>query len=347
MEKPKQISVLPKRTKSSRERLIRSVIEQFNLASARPDQVKTDCDELRLHYRESLTDKVFRELAPLFPLLQKRSGQIAEHLFSFIEKMAEASLDPLPYIKEMLNARDKDLVLRALVSAVHLAEKGTLTVSRSFILFLAKRMNMQNSPLLESKAIQSISLVIKQYDPGEGIRSIDPILYLYLNEENMDLRRLAARLLDSPGNTVQSNVAESILGKKPYKFFLSYLTYSRISHSDLLCLQFSPSLMDDFTLAEKTIGTALPPKPIVGSRNPAISHGTQIQPSPRLLGRGNLAACCGSGRAECTLRFFRTDSGWRQQTGSGSTPARGSDYHCRFQSAGPGFPSSHRGGGSR
>ena len=261
MAKTKQKSVQPEKMTDSNNHLIRSIIGQFNLVMARPDQVKKDCDKLRLLCREPLPKSTISDLEPLFPLLQKRSGPIAEHLFTFLEETAVKGPDLLPFTKAMLSARDKNLALRALKYAVRLAEKGILKVTLDFIQFLAGRMNMERTPFTETNAMLDIQSLIKRYDPGEGFRYKDPFLALYLEEDNMDLRRLAARLLDSSGKAVPPDVAEIVLGKEYYKFFVPYLAYTRATHTDLLWFQPVPgilsSLHNDFIRAEKIIGEKL------------------------------------------------------------------------------------------
>ena len=101
----------------SADRLVKSIVTQFNLVTARPDQVIRDCQKLRPLFRKPLPDSTITDLKPLFPLLQKRSGPIAEHLFTFLEETAEAGPDPLPFIEAMLSARDENLALHALENA--------------------------------------------------------------------------------------------------------------------------------------------------------------------------------------------------------------------------------------
>jgi pyruvate,water dikinase len=245
----------------SADELVKSIITQFNLLTARPDQVKKDCDKLRLLFKKTLPGLVHINLEPLFPLLQKRSGPIAEHLFSLLEGAAEASPDTFPFIKAMLSARDKNLALRALKQTTRLSEEGRLQVNHSLIHFLAERLHMENTPFTDPDLLLEMLLLIKHYEPGDGYRHADPFLALYLEEDNMDMRRLAARLLDSSGKAVSPDVAETVLGKKYYKFFTSYLSYTRAMHTDLLCLQPLPgilsSLLNDFIHAEKIIGKKL------------------------------------------------------------------------------------------
>jgi len=139
-------------------------------------------------FKKPLPDPRIADLEPLFPLLQKRSGPIVEHLFTFLEEIAGASSDPLPFIKAMLSARDKNLALRALKCAVRLAEKGNIKTTYSFIQFLAGRMDMEKTPLTETEAMLDIQSLIKRYAPGERFRYKDPFLALYLEEDNIDLR---------------------------------------------------------------------------------------------------------------------------------------------------------------
>ena len=152
MAKTKSKSVQPEKMTDSNDHLIRSIIARLNLIIARPDQVKKDCDKLRLLIKKTLPGSVFTNLEPLFPLLQKRSGLIAGHIFSFLEETSKTCLDPLPYIKAMLSSRDKKLALRALKYAVQLAEKGNLIVNRAFIQFLARRMSIEKTPFTKKEA---------------------------------------------------------------------------------------------------------------------------------------------------------------------------------------------------
>ncbi len=262
MAKKKQKSVqLVKMTDSNNDHLIRSIIAKLNLILAKPDQVQKDCDKLRLLIKNTLPGSVLTNLEPLFPLLQKRSGPIAGHIFSFLEETSKTCLDPLPYIKAMLSSRDKKLALRALKYAVQLAEKEDLIINRAFIQFLARRMSMEKTPFTKTEAILNIILLIKYYDPEKGFHYTDPLLILYLEEDNMEIRRLAARLLDESVKTVKQDVAETILGKKEYAFFSPYLVYTRATHTDFLCFPSEPgvlaSLQNDFISTKEIIGNRL------------------------------------------------------------------------------------------
>ena len=265
----------------SSDHLIRSITGKFNLAMAQPDQVKKDCDKLRMLIKKSLPGSVPINLEPLFPLLQKRSGPVAKHLFSFLEKTAKTLLDPSPIIKAMLSARDKNLALSALEYALRSAKKGILKVNHAFIQFLAQRMNMEKTHFTETKAIRTILLLIKLYNPGKGAHYADPLFALYLEEDNLEIRRLAARLLDYSVKVVKKDVAETILGKKIYTFFSPYLAYTRATHADLLCFPPLPdalaSLQNDFIRTKKIIGNRLLNEAIAKLGWSRLNLGFQVQ----------------------------------------------------------------------
>jgi phosphohistidine swiveling domain-containing protein len=254
--KPKSVDD-PEKLRSSVDNLINSIIEQFNLISGRPEQVKKNCDNLRLYIRETYLETTDINLEPLLPLLQKRVGPIAEYLFSLLKEMTELDNNPTILVKAMLQSRDKNLALQALKLAVHLCDKGNLQITPAFLQFLSDRLKMEKSPFNEKDAIHDIVLLAKRYKSGEESRYKDPLLGLYIDKKNADIRYLAARLLDSSGKAVSSKIAISILGTKNYKLLCPYLSYTRATYLDLLCLQFSSALINDFLRAEKIIGENL------------------------------------------------------------------------------------------
>ena len=139
------------------DQIIKSIINKFNLAIIQADQVKKDCDKLRQVYEKAVSDSIHIKLDPLFPLLQKRSGPVAEHVFSFLQDAILTQVDKLPIIEALLSSRDKNLALKALDNAVNLAEKGTLKVTRSLIQFIADRMD--KSSIFEEDALHKLSLL--------------------------------------------------------------------------------------------------------------------------------------------------------------------------------------------
>lgn len=259
MKKADSKSVKLEKIEENNEQLIWSIISKYNMAQ--PELVKKECDKLFLLINDSYPSVAQINLEPLFPLLQKRTGLIAEHIFYFLEAMAMTSQNPSSYIKAMLSSRDKKLALRALESSVKLAKIGNLKVDRPFLLFLAERMSVEKSPFIETEAINNILLLVKRYSFENQSQINDPLLEIYLKEENMEMRYFAAQLLDKSVKIVNPEVAETILGKNAYLFFQPYLAYTRATHIDILCLLTTPSLLeslkDDFTVAKEKIDNRL------------------------------------------------------------------------------------------
>ncbi|MBU0474261.1 MAG: hypothetical protein KKF62_08865 [Bacteroidetes bacterium] len=281
MRKADSKSVKLKKIDENSEHLIWSIISKYNMSQ--PDEVKKECDKLLLLITQSALGSTPINLEPLFPLLQKRADPIAEHIFSFLEETTKSSLNPLNSIKAMLNSRDKKLALRALEYSVQLAEIGILKVDRPFILFLAERMSVEKSPFLEAEAINNILQFVKRYHQGSEFHYEDPLLELYLKEDNMEMRYFAAQLLDKSVKIVNPEVAEIIIGKNAYSFFQPYLEYTRATHVDLLCFQPLPSLLeslkDDFIHAKEKIGNKFLNEIIAKLGWDRINFGLQIKVS--------------------------------------------------------------------
>ena len=241
------------------DKIIRSIVSKFDLAIVQPNQVKAECDNLRQLYQKSFQESKQISLAPLFPLLQKRSGPVAEYVFSFLELVAVSRADLQPIVEALLSSRDKNLALRALDYVVNLVKKDKLKVTYSFIRFIASRMFMDNSSFTEKTAVIKISKLLKTYTPEGRLHKSDPILALYLEEENPEIRRLAAQLLDKTEKGVKRNVEYQVLGRKAAAFFSPYFVYSGVTFTDLLSLQRDslPFLQNNFTEVQSIIGEKL------------------------------------------------------------------------------------------
>ena len=190
----------------SANQLIKAITGKFNLSIVQPDQVKNDCDQLLAIYKKARSESIQINVEPLFPLLQKRSGSVAEHLFSLLATMAQDQSNALPYAEAMLSARDKALVLKSLQIFLILVEKETLKVTHSLLQFVAARLEADTSIYNESGALPTISQIIQKYRPGSKFYHQDPVLSLYIEEEILELRRLAARILDMDNKPVSHDL---------------------------------------------------------------------------------------------------------------------------------------------
>lgn len=263
----------------SADQLIKAIAGKFNLSIVQPEQVKSDCDQLAALYKKAASESTFINVEPLFPLLQKRSGIVAEHLFALLATIATDQVNVRPFVEALLSSRDKSLVIKSLQVSLTLAEKGTLKVSHSFLQFVATRLEADPTIYEEGDAMLFISDIIKKYKPGSKLLQNDPVLTLYIKEESLELRRLAARILDMGNKPVNHDVAESVLGDEMARFFAPYFNFTGTRHVDLLNLQpdAMASLKSDFIAAKEVIGDRLLCEVISKTGWDRMNLGIQVQ----------------------------------------------------------------------
>jgi hypothetical protein len=264
---------------STANQLIKAITSKFSLSIVQPEQVKSDCDKLLDLYKVATSESVLINADPLFPLLQKRSGSVAEHLFELLATMAEDQSNARPYAEAMLSARDKALVLKSLHISSILVEKGTLKVTHSFLQFVAARLEADPSIYNESGALLIILQIIQKYKPGSKFYHKDPVVSLYIEEESLELRRLVARILDMDSKPVSHELAKTMLGDEMARFFIPYFDFTGTRHIDLLSLQpdAMASLKSDFIAAKEVIGDKLLCEIISKTGWDRINHGIQAQ----------------------------------------------------------------------
>jgi phosphoenolpyruvate synthase/pyruvate phosphate dikinase len=241
------------------DQIIQSIVSKFSLAIVQPEQVKEDCLILRALYDKAISDKIAIDLSPLFPLLQKRSGAIAGYVFSFLADVAKDQTEIHPVIEALLCARDKHLAQKALEISVEFANNGLLKINGAFIKFLASRTVMDKSAFAEKESIDKISSILRKYIPEKTSAHRDSLAALYLEEQDPDIRRLAAKVLEHSEKALTRKMIMAVLGKKYSDFFSPYLEYTRATHADLLSFQPGTleALKEDFTDARQVIGDQL------------------------------------------------------------------------------------------
>ena len=123
---------------------VNSIITQFGLISGDPNRVKQDCKCLQTLMSGRFIPEIISFLKPLSPLLQKRSGPIAEYLFDFLEGIVRLSNDPQPLLIDLLQARDQKLVERSLDLVPELAQNNTLLSITSLLEYFGDQVRSDN-----------------------------------------------------------------------------------------------------------------------------------------------------------------------------------------------------------
>jgi len=216
--------------------LCRSLTDSFHLAMADAERVRKTCDLLREALGDSPGAADAGAIHALVPLLARRGGPMAAHLFDFLEETAVRSPDPWSCLDGMMGARDHDLARRALGTAARLADEGTLAVDRPLLLSLSRRVQEEGSPLGAPQSLTLIRRMIRHFSLGRPPEHEDLLCDLFLDKDGIGLNHLAACILDMDVRPAPSDLAARLLGSEPYAFLAPYLEYTRASHRDLLHL---------------------------------------------------------------------------------------------------------------
>jgi len=176
--------------------ILKSITDEIEVAMGNTKRVEVSCARLRKQLETHPSLSYLEHLLQLLPLLKKRSGPIVTPLSDLFDEVALTADDPWPFLKGMLAARDRKLVLRALKRLLYLTESGLFSVDLRVIKFLAGRVEMEGCPLGEPEYLATVGKIVKHLAlPGSQSRQ-NPLIALYLQEKDNNQRRMAARLLD-------------------------------------------------------------------------------------------------------------------------------------------------------
>lgn len=216
--------------------LISSISAQFEVSAGDPQRVADDCSKLRAILSAPLTDTESEQLCLLAHLLTKRKGEVAVALFRCLVKIAGHCKAPWPLLRCMLSARD-DLLARSTLGVMQdLSLAGKLVVDRSILRYIADQIEADESCLRNDESLERIGYIIEQMQLVKPQKDQDVLLTLYLTDEDLYVRCLAARVLDRSELTISTARAKQVLGTELGEFLEPYLGFTRATHRDLLYL---------------------------------------------------------------------------------------------------------------
>ncbi|MBU1636962.1 hypothetical protein KKC97_04770 [bacterium] len=252
---------MPADKSDSLSQLITSISAAFEVSAADPKHVAETCDRLHDNLPSPLSDSDFDLICQLARLLSKRTGEVAATLFRCLKPIAGGCKDPWPLLQCMLSARD-DLLARSTLGVMQdLSLAGKLTVDRATLSYLSEQVEMDESRLRNKESLERIRYIMEQMRPVESHRKQDIVLSLYLSDEDLLIRCLAARILDLSESAVLSEHTRQVLGDEHAEFLDPYLTFTRATHLDLLYLLpqdgTGNSLLSDLRQAEAECGKVL------------------------------------------------------------------------------------------
>ncbi len=220
--------------------IIRSITTEFDVVMGRPERVKEACSSLLTLLNNPPTSVDLECLNKLIPLFPKRMGNIVTPLFDLFCSVTKKIKDPWPFLQGLLSVRDENLILKALNLTASLAQSGALAVDSRVLSFIADKIENDGSPMGSPKNITITAKIVNFFNAGASAGVKDIVTDIFLHQKNINLRRLAARILDLPGEPVSEDAALEALGEDAFQFFMPYLLFTRASFRDLLQIIPSP-----------------------------------------------------------------------------------------------------------
>ena len=216
--------------------LTNQIASEFEVAMGSPGRVKEACAELSR----------FLETAPVFPdraqlerlvsVVGKRTGAMVDPLFDLLVQLSVRVDDPWLVLEGMLNVRDSELMRRALEQTLRLAETGKLLVDPEVLQYFAESVAQEGNPISEAEHLKILAKIIHLAALPLSDPHQDPTVWLYLSSSQVQLRHLAARILDAAGKPVSEDLTRAVLGGEAVAVLAPYLAFTRATHLDLLYL---------------------------------------------------------------------------------------------------------------
>ena len=233
---------------------------EFAVIFGRPERVAAACERLRGDLARQSPEACLDTLSRLLPFVRGHSGALAAIVFGFLEEEAGRCPDPLALIEGMLAARDPDLQQRTLVLTARLVTDGAITAGTRLAMCFAERIEPDDSRLRRPEILAQVAAILRRAATTPEQAS-DPLLAMYTDGGNENLRRLAARLLDLGDRSPTAELCARLLGPGHHAFLRRYLEFTGASHFDLLQLTLDPPLLPllvaSLRRAEAACGEAL------------------------------------------------------------------------------------------
>lgn len=259
--------------------LARDVAAQFEVALGNPEVVETAGREIRRQLGDAPAAPDLAPLLPLLPLLRTRVGPPADRLFAFLDALVPTLRAPWSFLEGMLAAGNAGQVRSALETTRRLAASGALDVDSRVLTGLAGLVDRKDARLQSPESLEILAEVLASRPaPPAGEPPSPADLYAH---PRAVVRRLAARILDRPGEPAGRDLAERVLGREAYAFLAPFLAYSRATHLDVLSLVAAPGsvpALASLRRAGEAAGDALLRDVLTELGWPAVSLGIVAHP---------------------------------------------------------------------
>jgi hypothetical protein len=216
--------------------LVSQIASEFEVAMGSPGRVRDACSELSKFVETAPVFPDRPQLARLIAAVGQRTGAMVDPLFDLLVQLSVRIDDPWLVLEGMLSVRDSVLMRRALEQTLKLAETGKLLVDLEVLQSFAAKLAQEGSPINEAEHLKILARIIHLAALPLSDPCQDPTVWLYLSSSQVQLRHLAARILDSEAKPVSEDVTRAVLGEEAVKVLAPYLAFTRATHLDLLFL---------------------------------------------------------------------------------------------------------------
>ena len=230
---------------------IQIIENEFSSFLPHDDRVVASCDLLRVHVPALCAPGGRTWWERLVPLPSRRAGSCVPPLFTFLEELADDHPQPWPILEVLLGARESELQRRALTAFGRLVEAGRIEVTPEVFTSLSNRAEDEGSALASPAALDELRQIVS------GRLSL---ARLFIDGTTINIRRLAARLLDVGGAFPAHEIIDQLLGAEASARLTPYLAFTCATHADLLDVEplaANRAALGSFRRAEEVCGAPM------------------------------------------------------------------------------------------
>ena len=257
---------------------VRSLCSQLELVTGAFETIRSLCAELGENLGHPLSEDDLEQLHTLAHCLRTKTGARVTPVADLLETVVATCPAPWTLLAEMLLARDRKVVHRALEQASVLAASGAMAVELPVVELFAERVEAEESPFGDRASLQTIVAIIRRMPAPKGV---DPLKTLLLDSTKQHVRRLAARLLDLDDEPAPEDLARRMLGAETYEYLAPYLAFTRAGHDDLFHViapgHNNPPVVEAIRRAEEICGEELLRQVIAELGWPRVALGLEVR----------------------------------------------------------------------
>jgi hypothetical protein len=271
----------PPAGESSLEPLINSLICSLQGSVKNPYEIEKKCIFIKEQIKTSACKAEWDLIYKLTPFFAEQTGLIALNLFYMLEEYVKKSSEPWQLFKCMLSSREQNLFNRALEIIEKLAIEKSLEINYDIIKYFADKFQDEKSFLRNEKALHKIVKIINCCSTDEKSQKSDQVLKFFYEDDDLQVRFLAASLLDLNHKPVTVQEVRRVLEKESAEFIFPYMEYTRAGHVDLLYLAVlgkdSEIFIDSLRQCEKTAGFNLTRDAVASAGWQKVNYGISVR----------------------------------------------------------------------